>query len=170
MKKLNVLAAILGILVGFGALPAAAKDKSLDIRSLEGEWEGVGQFLVPVTNFSVDIDGHASFKWIPDGGYLRTSLTGDKLFFTYSDSGHLIHNKVTDSVSWEVWDNTGRHARYFGEATGNTVRGNRIYNKDRYEVLIKMVTIDSIDFKLQVTEPDGDSFDKATFSLWRMKK
>jgi len=170
VMKSKLTLSTIAVLLTLAACTVSAGDKSLDIKTLDGNWKGVGQFLVPVTNFNVDINGKASFQWIPEGNYLRTSLTGDKLFFTYSDSGHLVHNPATDSISWEVWDNTGKHAKYLGKAEGNEVHGARMYGKDLYEVMIKLVTPDSIDFKLKVTQPDGDSFNKATFNLWRVKE
>ncbi len=165
-----ILTLLVPVLLLLAGGPASAKEKTIDIKKLDGNWEGVGQFLIPVTNFNVDINGRASFQWVPDGHYLRTSLTGDKLFFTYSDSGHLVHDQKTDSITWEVWDNSGKYAKYFGKAESNAIRGTRLYGKDTYEVLIRLVTPDSIDFKLRVTQPDGDSFNKATFNLWRVEE
>lgn len=144
--------------------------EKIDLKNLDGEWEGVGFFLLPVANTEVKITGSANFVYDAEKERLRTELRGEKLFFTYSDSGYLKIDNNTDSVSWEVWDNSGKHALYHGRVEGNMLKGERYRKKNLYEVSIEQVTNDSIDFKLTITEPNGESFDKAVFNLWRCIK
>jgi hypothetical protein len=149
---------------------ASSENEPIDLKLLEGDWEGSGEFLVPVTNISMSVEGRARFDFDSAAGHLRTSLTGEKYLFTYTDSGHLKLDKQTDSISWEVWDNLGKHALYHGRVSGSTITGHRFRKKNLYRVMIELVTIDSIDFKLTVTEPDGDRYEKASFNLWRIKE
>ncbi len=142
----------------------------IDLRTLEGDWAGQGEFIVPMTNITMSVEGRAQFAYDSLTGRLRTALTGEKFLFTYSDSGYLIHDTRTDSISWEVWDNFGKHAKYYGEVDGNRVVGNRYKKDSHYQVVIELVTLDSIDFRLTVTEPDSTQFNKAVFNLWRVKK
>ncbi len=155
------------ILAGVSYLRA---DEKFDVRSLEGDWEGTGEFLVPATGITMSVEGKARFEYDSLGDYVRTAMVGEKFFFSYSDSGHLIHDSRTDSVSWEVWDNFGKHALYFGEVDGNTIRADRYRKDDLYQVRIELVNADSIDFKLTVTKPKGTVVDKASFNLWRVKE
>jgi len=140
-----------------------------DATRLEGEWEGTGEFLMPVTNFAMDIAGKASFTWDSARGYLRTAITGTKFFFEYADSGHLVVDPATDSISWEVWDNWGKHALYHGLVEDGLIKGTRRKGDGVYSVSIEMATLDSIDFKLTYTGDDGSLRDRATFNLWRIK-
>ncbi len=89
--------------------------------------------------------------------------------FTYSDSGYLYIDPVTDSVSWEVWDNRNKHALYHGIRRDKKIIGERMRGKDLYQLVIDQVAKDTIEFKLLITEPSGAVFDKAVFNLWRVK-
>lgn len=169
LKNRKTLTAIITILL-VTSLVSAQSDRKLDIKSLEGNWEGTGWFLVPLTELTMAVEGKANFRYNEKDGYLRTALTGEKYLFTYSDSGRLIHDKKTDSISWEVWDNFGKHAKYYGTVDGNTIRGSRNRKDDSYNVVIELITEDSLDFKMTVVQPDGDVIDKASFSLWRVKE
>ncbi len=165
--RLLLTALILSLLIA--AIGVSGESEKFDLKALEGDWEGRGEFLLPVTHANVALDGAARFDYDSAGGYLRTSLTGEKFFFTYADSGHLVMDKKTDSISWEVWDNFGKHAKYFGTVDGNRVTGDRYKKKHFYNVTIELVTADSIDFKLTVTDPDGDKYTRAAFNLWRVR-
>jgi hypothetical protein len=145
----------------------AEEVEKIDLKNLEGEWEGIGSFLLPIMGTNVKIAGSAKFVYNDITKQLRTELKGKKLFFKYSDSGYLAIDEITDSVSWEVWDNSGKHALYHGLAEGNKLKGERFRKDDLYEVSIEQVTMDSIDFKLTITKPNGKSFNKAVFNLWR---
>jgi len=157
---------LLALLMAAAAL--ADGPRKIDLKQLEGNWEGNGEFLMPITDMYVSLEGTARFDYDTTLSRLRTSLTGEKLFFTYSDSGYLEHDEKTDSISWEVWDNFGKHAKYFGTVSGNTVTGVRTKENLFYNVRIELVTADSIDFRLTVIKPDGDQFDRAAFHLWRV--
>jgi len=165
MKKIILLISIIVFSVAL-----AEKVEKIELKNLDGDWEGVGEFLVPVTNMNVDISGSANFAYNEKSKKLRTSLFGEKLFFTYSDSGYLWVDPKSDTISWEVWDNRGKHALYHGKLDGNTITGERKRKDEIYRVIIEQVTTDSIDFKLNVTQPDGGSFNKAVFHLWRVKE
>lgn len=168
LKNRKTLTAIITALLIASAV-SAQSDRKLDIKSLEGNWEGVGWFLVPLTELTMAVEGKADFRYNEKEGYLRTALTGEKYLFTYSDSGRLIHNVKTDSVSWEVWDNLGHHSRYLGAVDGNVIKGSRKYKKDVYDVVVEVVTTDSIDFKLTRRQPGGEAIEQAVFNLWRVK-
>jgi hypothetical protein len=144
--------------------------EKIDLKNLEGDWEGIGSFLLPVMGTNVKIEGSAKFVYDDIKKQLRTELKGEKLFFKYSDSGYLEIDDVTDSVSWEVWDNSGKHALYHGISEGNKLKGEQYRKEKLYEVSIEQVTMDSIDFKLTITKPNGKSYDKAVFNLWRSVK
>ena len=165
MKKQIYIIIFLSII----PLAIAGEMDKLELANLHGNWEGVGEFLVPITGGKVSIAGKANFVYNEKTQMLRTSLTGEKFFFKYTDSGYLWIDHATDTISWEVWDNSGKHALYYGEVKDNTVTGSRLRGKDIYDVMIKQVTMDSIDFKLTITQPDGDILDKAAFHLWRVK-
>ena len=79
-------------------------------------------------------------------------------------------SRIMYSISWEVWDNFGKHALYFGTVSGNKIVGDRYKKDNRYVVMIELVNKDSIDFKLTITEPNGDQTEKAAFNLWRVKE
>lgn len=156
------------LLTIFSAVASADEIQKFDLKSLHGEWAGTGEFLIPITGGRMDISGEAIFIYQPERKRLKTSLIGEKFFFKYTDSGYLWVDPVTDTISWEVWDNSGKHALYHGKVEGNAVTGSRLYKKDIYDILIKQVTTDSIDFRLIITEPDGDRYDKAIFYLRRI--
>lgn len=164
MKKIILLIAVI-----IASTVMADKVDKIELKNLDGDWEGVGEFLMPVTNMNVDIAGKANFVYDEKTERLRTSLSGEKLFFSYSDSGYLWVDPKSDTISWEVWDNRGKHALYHGRVDGNTITGERKRKDDIYRVIIEQVTTDSIDFKLNITQPDGDNFNKAVFHLWRVK-
>lgn len=166
-KKVIGITAVL--LAPLFSLSLSVNINEIDLISFEGSWEGNGEFLMPITNMAVAIEGKANFKYDSANGYLRTALTGSKFLFSYSDSGHLYYDKQTDSILWEIWDNYSRHAKYEGKAYGNIVKGTRYRKKNLYSVMIEMVTKDSINFKLMVTNPEGNSIDKAVFHLWRVE-
>ena len=151
------------------AVSVGGEDKSFDLTELEGDWEGTGEFMVPMSKIKMDIAGSAKFVYDTDAGHLRTAITGTKFIFSYSDSGYLAVDPVTDSVSWEVWDNFGKHAKYFGRMDNGVIRGERMRGKDIYAVAIDLIATDTIDFKLTQTKPDGSVLERATFHLWRVE-
>lgn len=161
---------LLTLSLSVSSLSFSQHGKKIDLGKLEGAWKGTGQLRMPVTNILVNISGQASFEYDSAQGYLRTALRGEKFLFSYSDSGHLVHDPQTDSISWEVWDNFGKRAMYHGTVEGNMIRGSRRHKSRLYSVMIALVTNDSIDFKLTVTGEDGASKDRAAFNLWRVEE
>ena len=166
---MKILTSLALLILCSTAVSAANVDK-IELEKLAGDWEGEGHFLLPGVHTTIDIAGKAKFKFDEKTKRLKTELTAEKFMFSYSDSGYISINPKTDSVSWEVWDNSNRHAKYYGIREGNTVYGERMRGKDKYEVKIVQTTEDKIKFNLIITEPDGDVFDKAVFELNRVKE
>lgn len=168
MLKNRILYSALTILL-IPIIIVAGDVKKIELENLDGNWEGDGKFILPMTSVPVSIEGKANFVYDKEKDRLRTSLTGEKLFFTYSDSGYITIDSKTDSVRWEIWDNRNKHAIYHGLRKDNQVVGERARKKDIYKVIIEQTATDSIEFKLTVTPPDGEEYNKATFNLWRVK-
>ncbi len=168
LKNIKLLSIIVSILL-MSSFLNAGEIKKIELSQLDGTWEGNGAFLLPGVHTKVGIDGKATFVYDKKSKKLRTSLSGEKFMFTYNDSGYLYIDPVTDSVSWEVWDNRNKHALYYGIRKDNIIKGERMRGKDKYELVIDQVAKDTIEFKLLITQPDGDVYDKAVFNLWRVK-
>ncbi len=167
-KTIKMLSLILFLFL-ISSFLQAGEIKKIELPQLDGNWVGSGSFLLPGVRTKIEITGKAKFRYNKKTKKLRTSLTGEKFMFTYSDSGYLYIDPVSDSVSWEVWDNRNKHALYHGIRKGNKIIGKRMRGKEQYELVIKQVTIDKIEFKLLITLPNGDVYDKATFNLRRVK-
>ncbi len=168
LKTIKLLSLFVSLFL-IGTTLNAGEVKKIELSNLDGKWEGNGSFLLPGVHTKVGIDGKATFKYNEKSKQLRTSLSGEKFMFSYNDSGYLYIDPVTDSVSWEVWDNRNKHALYYGIRKDNIINGERMRGKDKYELVIDQVAIDTIEFKLIITQPDGDVYDKAVFNLWRVK-
>lgn len=147
----------------------SAKDK-FDLMNLVGQWEGQGFFEVPVSGGTVEIEGSGTFTYDSTHNRIRTSMQGSKFFIEYSDSGYLQHYPETDSVSWEVWDNWGKHSMYWGVIDNKMLVADRIYKKKGYQVNVTFPHPDTLDFHLVVNNNDGTKYDKAAFLLWRVKE
>lgn len=169
MLKTIMLMSLFVTLFLIGSYLNADEIKKIELSQLDGNWEGNGSFLLPGVHTKVGIDGKATFVYDKKSQRLRTSLRGEKFMFTYNDSGYLYIDPVTDSVSWEVWDNRNKHALYHGIRKDNIIKGERMRGKDLYELVIDQIAKDTIEFKLLITQPDGDVYDKAVFNLWRVK-
>ena len=167
-KTIKLLSLFVSLLL-FGSYLIAGEIKKIELSNLDGKWEGDGAFLLPGIHTKVGINGKATFIYNEKTQQLRTSLSGDKFLFSYNDSGYLYIDPVTDSVSWEVWDNRNKHALYHGIRKDNVIKGERMRGKDLYELVIDQIAKDTIEFKLIITQPDGDVYDKAVFNLWRVK-
>ena len=165
VRNLSLFISIL-IVASFGYAGEVTK---IELEQLDGKWEGDGSFLLPGVHTTVSIDGKATFKYDKKTKKLRTSLSGDKFMFTYNDSGYLYINPVTDSVSWEVWDNRNKHALYYGIRKDNLITGERMRGDELYELVIDQVATDTIEFKLLITTPEKKVYNKAVFNLWRVK-
>lgn len=147
----------------------SSDQKRLDLANMDGDWEGSGTFLMPVTEFKIDIEGKASFRYDSKTGRLRTALSGEKFMFTYSDSGYVTPDAKGDSLTWEVWDGFGRHVIYRGAFHSNSITGSRLWKGKIYSVEIMQLHADTLSFKMTVAGNDGDSKEKASFSLQRVK-
>ncbi len=167
-KSIKLLSLFISLFL-ISSLLNAGEIEKIELSNIDGDWEGNGSFLIPGVRAKVSIDGKAKFVYNKKTKKLRTSLTGEKFMFTYSDSGYLYIDPVSDSVSWEVWDNRNKHALYYGVRKDNIIKGERMRGKDKYELVIYQVAKDTIEFKLLITQPDGDVYDKAVFNLWRVK-
>ena len=158
------------ILILFGFNKSGYATDKFDLMNLIGEWEGEGFFEVPVSGGTVEIEGAGTFTYDSTHNRINTSMQGEKLFLTYSDSGYIHHYPKTDSVSWEVWDNWGKHSMYWGIIDNEMLVANRIYKKKNYQVVITFPHPDTLDFHLVVHKKDGSKYDKASFLLWRVKE
>lgn len=167
--KSNKIALILFFLILLITITTIFGSDQIDLKNLEGDWEGTGTFLIPGINSMMEISGNANFEYFNEKNYLRTALSAEKFLFTYSDSGHLALDNNSDSLTWEIWDNLGRHAKYRGNINGNKILGSRLYHKKNYFVKIELVHIDTIDFRLYIKEKDNSEHDQATFKLHRLK-
>ena len=151
-------------------LVVASDDKTpFDPNILLGEWRGEGMFVMPITGIQMDIEGTARFVYDSSGGYIRTSMSGLKFFYTYSDSGHLYINHQNDSLTWEVWDGFGRHVIYEGIGKGDRLTGRRKGGGANYQITASMVTPDSLDFWLHYIDANGGQIEKARFNLGRVR-
>jgi len=165
-KTASILFLIVVLLFSITTISGA---KQIDLKSLEGNWEGYGTFLIPGINSLMEISGNANFEYFNKNNYLRTELSAEKFLFTYSDSGHISIDNDNDSLTWEVWDNLRRHTKYRGKINGNKILGSRVYRKKDYLVKIELIHIDTIDFRLYIKEKDNTEHDQATFKLHRLK-
>ena len=170
MNKNNSVIIIMPILLVFCLVLNAYSADKFDLMNLIGEWEGQGFFEVPVSGVTVEIEGSGLFTHDSTNNRIRTSMKGEKFFINYADSGYLQHYPETDSVSWEVWDNWGKHSMYWGIIDDDMLVADRIYKKNNYQVVVKFPHPDTLDFHLVVHKKDGTNYDKASFLLWRVKE
>lgn len=170
MRRFLLLTILLAVIAGL--LPAsfpAAEGNPFDVMNIVGAWEGEGMFMMPVTDVEINIEGEGEFVYDEANDRIRTSMRGSKFLLSYSDSGYLQYYPATDSVSWEVWDSWGKHSLYWGKIDGDQLVADRIYKKKNYRVKVEFPHPDTLDFRLIVTTPDNDTYDRATFRLWRVK-
>ncbi len=160
------LATILGL-----ALIVAADDQPADFDplTLAGKWQGEGSFLMPVTGMEISVEGEADFVYDSTYGYMRTAMRGETLIFTYSDSGHLAIDPVTDSLRWDIWDGFGRFVVYTGVIEGNKLTGKRVHGSRLYTIHTNFVGSDSLEFRLVSTEKDMTKIERARFNLGRVR-
>ncbi len=165
-------AAALLLAVGIGAGSPLAKggQKKFDLKSLVGSWEGEGMFLMPVTDVEVELEGQGEFVYDAGRDLIKTSMTGTKYFLNYADSGLLRHDPQTDSITWEIWDNWGKHAKYRGEIRDGRLVADRTFKNKGYQVTVDFPHPDTLDFRLTLADPDTKVREtRARFVLWRVK-
>lgn len=169
IKLTHTLAVVAGfIALAVATIVVASDDEApFDPSVLLGEWSGAGMFVMPITGIEIAIEGSASFVYDSSGGYIRTSMTGVKFLYTYSDSGRLYVNHENDSLTWEVWDGFGRHVVYEGIGKGDLLTGRTRGGSAVYQITATMITPDSLDFWLHYVEANGRQVEKARFNLGR---
>ena len=167
----RTISAVLVLLVFASAVMVVADDQpeKFEAERLIGRWQGKGSFLMPLTGIEISVGGEAAFTQDSAQGYLRTAMTGSTLLFTYSDSGHLAIDPVTDSVQWEIWDGFGRYVVYNGAVEGNALTGKRLHGSRLYTIHTDFIGRDSIEFRLISTEKDSSKVERAHFSLGRVR-
>ena len=143
-------------------------ESSFDFESINGKWQGTGRIIFPGVEIPFDLDGKATFEHDSINGSIRTSLVAEKFLFTYSDTGRMVFIGK-DSVSWEVWDNFGKHALYYGHVEGNTIRGQRVHKTRKYEFEVTQLSPDSLMVQLTKQNEDGEIEPIADFQLQRVK-
>lgn len=169
MKNRQILHLALTLLLVLSLSISAGEVGKIELKQLEGKWVGDGFLVLPVAETKLDIEGEANFVYDAENNRLRSSLLGEKLFFTYKDSGYITIIPETDSISWEVWDNFGKHALYFGTIDGNKISADRMRKKDLYQLTVVQIHADTINFELTVTPPGDETYHKAKFHLWRVE-
>ena len=163
------------LMTAFPVLSDDAIDE--DLSRLQGKWIGVGEAAIPVTGISVSIEGEALFSYIAENNYLKTEITGRKLFFSYSDSGHLSLSVANESISWEIWDSFGKYSHYKGaiEAEekgakgGKTLKVTNRRGDNLNKITVRFITPDSLTFMLETIYSDGKSKKNVTLDLRRVK-
>lgn len=165
---LLVAAATVITATSFG--PRAADKTDFDLKSLVGSWKGEGVFLMPVSDLEVEIEGAGEFVYDAKRDLIKTAMSGSKFMLSYADSGLLIHHAKTDSISWEIWDNWGKHAKYWGEFRDGKLVADRLSRNRNYQVTVTFPHPDTLDFQLIATEPETqEKSTRARFYLWRVK-
>ena len=132
-----------------------------------GDWRGGGEVYIPLMGTSLAIDGTASFKQDSTGAFIRTAATGQALMLTYSDTGRFVHDHVTDSISWEVWDSFGRHSEYRGVAERDRIIGKRKKGNLVYTMDTRFLSDDSMQVTISTTDHEGVVSKRAKLNLGR---
>lgn len=162
------------IMVLFFITSREARDEStsqhFNLKGLAGVWEGVGEAIIPKTDIPLEIAGNAYFAYDSVRGYLRTEIVAQKFFFTYTDSGHLYYNPVTDSIVWDIWDGFGKFGKYHGKVDGHILNGVLDKEKWRYHISVKFAHQDSLSFTLTARKGSGDEKPRAKIELWRVRR
>ena len=165
-------AAVLALALGAGAGSPQAKGGStkFDLKNLVGSWKGGGMFLMPITDVEIDLEGQGKFVFDTKRNLLKTAMSGTKYFLSYADSGLLRHDPQTDSVTWEIWDNWGKYAKYRGEIRDGRLVADRTFKDEGYQVTVNFPHVDTLDFRLTLTDPETQVKEtRARFVLWRGK-
>lgn len=162
-----ILTIVLTLTFPVSAVPEDTTSFSLGL--LAGCWEGNGEVIIPKTSIPISIEGKAVFSYDSTRKRLRTSLEASRFFFSYADSGYLSHNPDTDSITWEVWDSFGKYSEYTGKLENNVIHGARHKGSKAYNILISLITRDSLSFSLTTTYENGKTLRKAAIDMWRIE-
>lgn len=111
MKSLSWALLIFVFIIGFGSVRADQRDL---LKRIEGLWTGSGTADLPFLPFTMDVEGTANFQFDSVCDCFHTRLKSTRKLIPYSDSGRLVHDRLTDSIFWEVKDNLGRTTRTAG--------------------------------------------------------
>lgn len=145
---------------------AADQAGRFDPESYLGNWKGGGKVLIPWTGMQVPFDGGAEFSR-DSTDVIHTSFSGQAAGFKYSDSGRLIVDPETDSLTWDLWDNHGKHRRFRGVALGDILLGQGVRGGPTYTVVNEFVGPDSLNIKVTSTDARGTVRSLVTLGLLR---
>jgi hypothetical protein len=146
------------------------QEDKLDLADFAGNWEGAGQVVLPYAEVAVDVEGKATFTWDSANGYLCTAISATRFYLTYSDTGHFDYNPATNGVTWEIWNNWGKHVRHAGYYENGFVRGSRRLPEGLFEATLQIVNADSMHFRFTFTAHDSTTVDRAVLGMRRVKK
>ncbi|MEZ5357381.1 MAG: hypothetical protein R3F48_01030 [Candidatus Zixiibacteriota bacterium] len=155
-----------------GSLVLAGSETKTDfsLKTLDGNWSGEGEVIVPMMGFPISIEGKASFAYDTLQNYLRTSIQGEKFYFSYEDSGHLYHDTATDSIRWEIWDGFGEYGIYYGHIEDGMLKGTLEKEKWLFHIKVDFINTDSMTFTMTAQKGYvGEEKPQATIDLWRVK-
>jgi hypothetical protein len=146
----------------------SVSDKSkLDLKTFDGNWKGEGTYYLPFTGIPTSIEASAIFEYDDINKFLRTAITAERFLLKYSDSGRLAYGKHRDSLNWEIWNSFGYHVKYTGGVKDKTIHGKRKWGKYIYELIIDIVSEDSLKIKITSTDDEGESSEVANGYLSR---
>jgi hypothetical protein len=168
MKYRVVIPILAAVLVVFGAVITADQSGRFDPEPYLGSWDGGGKVLMPWTGMQVPFDGGAVFSR-DSNGVIHTSFYGETAGFTYSDSGILLVDAETDSLTWDLWDSNGKHRRFHGVALGDILLGRGVKGGPTYTVTNRFITPDSLNITVTSTDARGTVRSLAALELRRNK-
>lgn len=176
MLRFRLTETVLLSLLLLGCCNAIAEDSpTFGPRELEGSWSGKGKFVMPITGIRTSVTGEADFRYDSTSGYLRTSMKCRKFLFSYADSGYFRIDSTNDSIatrnnaSWEVWDGFGKHVIYSGTVRDSLFTGSRREDDRIYRLTSYLMAGDTLVFRLECSNKDGDTDEKARFTLHRVR-
>ena len=158
-------------LLGFFVLTnnSVSEKSKLELKTLDGNWEGEGTYYLPFTSIPTDIEANAVFEYDNSKKILRTQITAERFMLKYSDSGLLAYIPKKDSLKWEIWNSFGYHVQYSGGVKGKSIHGRRQWGKYVYDLYVDLVSDDSMKIKITSTDEEGESSKVANGYLRRTK-
>ncbi len=145
----------------------AGEREELNLKSLDGDWEGKGTVVVPGTSITMDIEGSARFEYINEDNYLKTSIVAEKFMFTYRDTGHMVYDNKSNIVTWEIWNNIKQYAKYEGVYKDSVISTTRNHRGRLYFARIEIKHPDSLVFILSESQKDAEPINRASILLVR---
>lgn len=168
MKTLAAISILVTMLLATGDASAADKQGRFDPEQYLGKWDGGGKVLMPWTGMQVPFDGGAEFSR-DSAGVIRTAFHGQTAGFNYSDSGRLIVDAETDSLTWDLWDSGGKHRRFLGVALGDILLGKGVRGGPIYTVTNEFIGSDSLNITVTSSDAKGVVRSLAILELRRQK-